>query len=846
MSQNFESVGDNNSENTENGLKWAILEAEADNFEPATTTPEDNQDIYDDSSTEKHEQLHLAETTLDYSGALQVAFDKNEDGDMTYQFDCEAPNEHVKENVIESLQRISSIKRSEEKPGTWRLSLNETLFIDVDESGQVESVNKLTAFETRLLAQGKENTIPFSREKLTTFRPETDLHTHLAGALEPDDIISISRNHESPYPISMLEKMGIDASAYESADGKNVRMSDLSEEDLKTFKEHIMLPLVAQETFTKMEEIYQLRGPLTKNVELLPDYLWALAEDYQSSGVKYTELSFSSFLKNGEEGAKWMQALEDNLPEIEEKTGVKIRFVAGLWRHSNNEWSLDNVDFLTSAVAKSPYIAGCDFMGHEINSTEEFAEELGMLAEYGMKHDPHFTIRVHAGENPIFSKNVYQTLKAIKDEHDLAEQRDGCEYPYPDVRIGHGLYGVNDETIALAKEIGAIIEFNMSSNLALNNVDGVDEIPIKKYLDAGIDVVLGSDGHGLYSTSGEQEIILATAAGLTPADFEKLRATEQKILAAKAEREAEHPPIEDVPALYESGTYSTPDGKPRWNDEVAQKYKEESARAEAELDEKLRALNMECDQTAIAEAIKDKVPILITGTSRKTWAYLSDADQDRIRVVTQTLADVLDPDKAYFITGGTNFGSEKAMHEAVQRHNHESDKQLVCWGTLTMDATHHNLDGLVANTVTHASILRTNDGRKVKGWKNLPDTQIGLLGEKGEMIALGGGDITKQMIQRAHNLGVSLHLMDGLKESFSKDKKDVASTAKSRALSGHDYSFGDAKELIASIYERNPQIFVPGFSMDRFEEYLKKAQEEVASTQYTEYERTYGVERVTE
>ncbi|MBR5419229.1 hypothetical protein IK110_03200 [Candidatus Saccharibacteria bacterium] len=841
MGQNFEAVGDNNQDNQNESSEWDILTTEQ--FQ----TPEDSSDAQDGSSTEKHEQAHSAESTLDYSGALKVSFDKNEDGDMTYQFDCEAPNEHVKENVIESLQRISSISRSEETPGTWRLSLNETFFIDVDEAtGQVESINKLTAFETRLLAQGKENSIPFSREKLTDFRPETDLHTHLAGALEPDDIISIGRDHEAPYPISSLKKMGIDVSAYESADGKNVLMSDLSEEDLKTFKEHIMLPLVAQETFTKMEEIYALRGPLTKNVELLPDFLWALADDYQASGIKYTELSFSSFLKTGEDGAQWMQALEDTLPAIEEKTGVKIRFVAGLWRHSNNEWSLDNVDLLTSAVAKSPYIAGCDFMGHETNSTEEFKEELGMLAEYGMKEDPHFTIRIHAGENPIFGKNVYHALKAIKDEHDLAEQRDGCEYPYPDVRIGHGLYGVNEETLALAKEIGAIIEFNMSSNLALNNVDGVNEIPIKKYLDAGIDVVLGSDGHGLYSTSGEQEIILAAAAGLTPEDFEKLRATEQTILAAKAEREATHPNIEDVPALYENASYSTPDGQPRWNDEVAQRYKEESAREEAELDEKLRALNMESDQAAIAEAIKDKVPILITGTSRKTWAYLSDEDQDRIRVVTQILADVIDPDKAYIITGGTNFGSEKAMHEAVQRRNQEGDKQLVCWGTLTMDATHHNLDGLAPNTVTHASILRTSDGRKVKGWKHLPDTQIGLLGERGEMIALGGGDITKQMIQRAHNLGVSLHLMDGLKETFSKDKKDVASTAKSRALSGHDYSFSSAKDLIASIYERNPQIFVPGFNLDQVEEYLERAEEEVAGAQYSEYERTYGVERVTE
>lgn len=822
MGNNEGFPSESNAYESANTANWDEL------YEPESNNIHESED---GSATEKLERLHLASAHLDYNNALKVTFDVH-DEEVVYSFDCEAPNDHVRNTVISSLERIASIKETE-NPDIWRLSLNDTIFIDVSKSsGAIAEMNKLTAFETRLLAQGKENDIPFSREKLTDFRPATDLHTHLAGALKPNDIISISREHEAPYPISSLIQMGIDPSPYESEDGKNIKMSDLSSEDLKIFKERIMLPLAAQETFTKMEEIYRLRGPLTKNKELMPDFLWALADDFRSTGIQYTELSFSSFLKTGEDGAEWMQILEDNIPAIEEKTGVKIRFVAGLWRHSDKEWSLDNVDLLTSAVAKSPYIAGCDFMGHEINKTTDFKEELEMLTEYCIKNDPHFTIRIHAGENPIFASNVKDALSIIYNQHKLAEERDGVSYPFPDVRIGHGLYGVDDEVLGLAKEMGAIIEFNMSSNLALNNIDGISEIPIKKYLDKDVDVVLGTDGHGLYSTFGEQEIILASAAGLTGKDFEKIRMTEQKILAAKAEREATHPRIGNVPALYESASYSTEDGQPRWNAEVAQMHKDEIAAAEAKLHSQMESIGIETDKDAIAEAIKDKTPILITGSSRKQWWKVSEADQDKIRIVSQALVNILNPDTAYIITGGTNYGAEKTIHEAVHRRNEESDGQLVCWGTLAMDAAHHNADGVVKDTITHLSILETPDGRKVKGWKNLPDTQIGLLGDEGEMIAMGGGDITKNMIQRAHNLGVNLHLMDG---------PEGASTAKCRALTGHGYSFETPQELITSIYERNPQLFVPGFTPERLDDVVAQAAAEIASHPYNEEDRTHGM-----
>ena len=46
-----------------------------------------------------------------------------------------------------------------------------------------------------------------------------------------------------------------------------------------------------------------------------------------------------------------------------------------------------------------------------------FSEDDIIRAEHAMLNDPEFTIRVHAGENPIFKNNEYQAIKIIHKKH---------------------------------------------------------------------------------------------------------------------------------------------------------------------------------------------------------------------------------------------------------------------------------------------------------------------------------------------------------------------------------------------------------------------------------------------
>ena len=447
------------------------------------------------------------EAYLDYNKIIKAIFEITDEG-IEHELELQVTDAKLGSTIIENLKKISSFEPTED-PDIYRFAIGDTIFIDVSKStGEIHTQKQLTAFETRRLAQSQEHAVPFSREIQTDFSPKTDLHTHFAGAIRTDTLIEIGKMHDLTYPANMLEEMGINVSLYPIDDVGGIKLNEMRDGDITILKDHLFMPQVTQETFRKMETRYRYRGPFTKHKELFPEYLRALAEDYQKSGVEYADLSFYSIVSDPE----YMKMLEEHLPQIEAETGVNLKFIIGLSRDADKEWSLDDIDRVKS-VARSPYVVGCDFMGHEMNQSLDFEEELQVLARYVMEEDPDFVIRVHAGESPVFKTNVYDALKTIKDAHDDLEASSGKTYAMPQVRIGHGLYGMDIDcdgkyrpvppngVFDLIVEMGAIIEFNMSSNLALNNINDISDVPIKKYLEKGVEVVLGTDGHGMYSTS---------------------------------------------------------------------------------------------------------------------------------------------------------------------------------------------------------------------------------------------------------------------------------------------------------------------------------------------------------
>ena len=766
----------------------------------------------------------IKELYIDYSNMIKLKLQIRDDG-IKYDLVFESDNKRLSETIISNLKSISTLEDVPEKD-LIRFKITDKIYVEVSKTtGEVNYVNKLTTFEIRSLAQGNVKNVSFARDDEVDYHPKTDLHTHFAGAIGVDTLIDVGIKYDVEYPTEYLKKIGVDTSKYRDING-SINIKYLTYEDKLILKNRLRIPIDTQETFNKMEEIYALRGPFTKNKELFPIFLHELAKDYQSKGVKYVELSFSSFLEDKD----YLKLIEENLPKIEEETGVKIRFLAGLWRHSDKEWNLDLIDRLQT-IASSRFIVGCDYMGHETNETYEFEEELQKLAKYAMFKDPNFVIRIHAGENPIYKTNVYDALKIIYDEHEKAQKESGKTLPMPRVRIGHGLYGLDIEAdgkynsleegavFKLAREMGAIVEFNMSSNLALNNINTISEVPIKEYIDSGVKAVLGTDGHGMYSTSSLQESVLAEVAGLSKKDFDVIEKTEDEVIKAAIDRENTRPLLENIDDMYTSFHYDTPDGLPRWNEEVAKEKEIKNKETLSFLNQQIASSGAITDKALIEKDTKGKIPILISGASEKSWPTISEENRELIILTMQVLANTLNPQTSYIVTGGTNFGVERIMHEAVQRRNKNSDNPIVCLGTVTMEAAQKGNVEIQPNTITHAEILEI-DGHMARTWMELPDTQLNLIKQKnGELIAIGGGAIVSDMIQRGHNLRANMLLMDG---------PEGASTKKSDSLKGNDYSFKTIKELLTKLYEKNPALFDKDFSLDKIDDYIEYANQMIS------------------
>ena len=153
-------------------------------------------------------------------------------------------------------------------------------------------------------------------------------------------------------------------------------------------------------------------------------------------------------------------------------------------------------------------------MGEEINDITELKPVIKELVQYAVKEDEGFTIRIHAGENDSLRDNVANSIKCIKESLEKGQKM-------PRFRLGHGLYTADlesEEGKALMKEMvetGAVLEFQLTSNVRLNNLSIVNKHPLKQYLKNGVKCVQGTDGCGFYGTDTmDEQLALYNLLGL--------------------------------------------------------------------------------------------------------------------------------------------------------------------------------------------------------------------------------------------------------------------------------------------------------------------------------------------
>ena len=151
------------------------------------------------------------------------------------------------------------------------------------------------------------------------------------------------------------------------------------------------------------------------------------------------------------------------------------------------------------------------------------------------KEDPNWTIRVHAGENDSLKSNMAKAI-ALVEESLLPGQK----FPY--MRIGHGLYCASlksrqgKELLEKIRLHDVVLEFQLTSNVRLNNIIDLRTHPLKSYLSRGISCVMGTDGYGLYGTDSiDEQLALANFLKISDTEFLQMKAAEDAIIARQTE-----------------------------------------------------------------------------------------------------------------------------------------------------------------------------------------------------------------------------------------------------------------------------------------------------------------------
>lgn len=104
-------------------------------------------------------------------------------------------------------------------------------------------------------------------------------------------------------------------------------------------------------------------------------------------------------------------------------------------------------------------------------------------------------------------------------------------------RIGHGLHAAMDSAlIDLIGSSGITVECCLTSNVVLGAVTSYERHPIRRFLDHGIPVVLGTDNPLQMGTSIDREYAIAHRLGLSPAELWDVTARAIDVSFATASR----------------------------------------------------------------------------------------------------------------------------------------------------------------------------------------------------------------------------------------------------------------------------------------------------------------------
>ena len=552
-------------------------------------------------------------------------------------------------------------------------------------------------------------------------------------------------------------------------------IEDITEKDIKNYIKQIIKD--------------HRKGSIYENNTLREDKLLWVAREYKRQGIKYVEITDTELVKIGEPAANYLEEIHRIIPKIEKETGVKIRFLAGIRRipltilkdvKTSNLYLRENLDTL-KAVAKSPYVVGSDFIGEEINDITELKPVIKELVEYAVKEDNGFTIRIHAGENDSLRDNVAKSIEAVIESTPKGEK-------IPKIRIGHGLYTPDldsEKGKELLKNIikaNAVLEFQLTSNVRLNNLNALENHPLKQYIKNGVKCVQGTDGCGLYgSDTIDEQLALNNLLGINNKEFMKMREVEDDIIEESNEsfklKSKEFDKILSGRTIKETIL------------ELEKNNIEESSDKNLELRLNSNIQSEQALRTKIRKLPTDKIPIIIAGGSFNSNDRKTSLTQDGMEILRE-LIQKIDAEKAYFVIGHKMEGYEKEIVEIANK----AEKNIEVDAIIPKTVSEKIKNNLLEEAVDGVCISTESEGLGIYKSFNYEIFER----RNSVVVALDGNSPVSNLVQEAKN-------GKGKAKIYINEEIPVLKE-KASSLGGYVTPFNMKGKIVKKIIEDNPEI----------------------------------------
>ena len=285
--------------------------------------------------------------------------------------------------------------------------------------------------------------------------PKVELHVHLEGSIRPETFLKLAGRHKIELPAQDLEGL---RRWYQFTD------------------------------FNHFIEVYLKIAASLKNPEDIELITREFLAGQAQQNVRYSEVIYSpynQFLANGIPFNEQLDALNRARSWAEREHGVRCQFILDISRETTPEQGEIVAGWAIGAMGQG--VCGLGLGGPEVgNPPEKFKTAFEMAFEVGLPAIP------HAGET-VGPESV----------------RGALEWLHP-VRIEHGVRAMEDPALVeVLRERQMPLDVCPTSNICLKVYPSLEEHPLPKMFDLGLNVTLNSDDPPMFNTTLTQEYLNA-------------------------------------------------------------------------------------------------------------------------------------------------------------------------------------------------------------------------------------------------------------------------------------------------------------------------------------------------